>query len=309
MEILPITRFTSRQLAEVQQEEIARWKSLFDWDFSSSAGLISSALDHGLFGGKALIVSGKPVGYCFLICDSGRAIFGSFFLIPGAAERKHAVALLRASVSDVLVDPSILRVEVQLPAADQEILTEVLGEYGFRSFPRIFMSRELPGDPRWEIPPDHEIQTWGPSQLGPSSELLEMAYRDKVDRHIHVQYASVSGCQQFLSDLLRHPGCGIFDPRISLATIHRPTGRLSAFLIGSRVSPRMAHLPQVAVHPDFNGRGIGRSLMAEFMHRSESAGYQSISLNVTETNEHALRLYRGIGLRDSYRFNAFQIQR
>jgi ribosomal-protein-alanine N-acetyltransferase len=57
------------------------------------------------------------------------------------------------------------------------------------------------------------------------------------------------------------------------------------------------HLIRVAVHPDWQGRGIGTRLMAEAMRFFRKTGAQLITLNTQKENERAQWLYSKFGFR------------
>ena len=57
------------------------------------------------------------------------------------------------------------------------------------------------------------------------------------------------------------------------------------------------HLIRVAVHPAWQGQGIGARLLAEAMHFFRQAGARLVTLNTQEENEQAQRLYRKFGFR------------
>ena len=61
-------------------------------------------------------------------------------------------------------------------------------------------------------------------------------------------------------------------------------------------SPQGAHLARLAVHPTWQGRGLGRALVAEGLARlrHEDPGLW-VSVNTEADNEPALRLYAGLG--------------
>jgi GNAT superfamily N-acetyltransferase len=57
------------------------------------------------------------------------------------------------------------------------------------------------------------------------------------------------------------------------------------------------HLIRMAVHPAWQGQGIGTRLVAEAVQFFERAGVELITLNTQEENERAQRLYRKFGFR------------
>jgi ribosomal protein S18 acetylase RimI-like enzyme len=57
-------------------------------------------------------------------------------------------------------------------------------------------------------------------------------------------------------------------------------------------------LARVAVAPSSRGRGHGRALVTAALERARSLGIESMTLNVSEDNEPALRLYTSLGFTD-----------
>ena len=56
-----------------------------------------------------------------------------------------------------------------------------------------------------------------------------------------------------------------------------------------------SHLLNIAVHPAWRGRGIGRALLSECIRRAAGAGASRVFLEVRAGNEAAQRLYRSMG--------------
>jgi ribosomal protein S18 acetylase RimI-like enzyme len=57
------------------------------------------------------------------------------------------------------------------------------------------------------------------------------------------------------------------------------------------------HLVRMAVHPTWQGQGIGIRLLAEALRFFQDAGARRITLNTQEENQRAQWLYRGCGFR------------
>jgi len=71
-----------------------------------------------------------------------------------------------------------------------------------------------------------------------------------------------------------------------------------------------AHITNVAVHPLHRGRGVGRALMGWLLSDAAENGISSLTLEVREDNEPALRLYESLGFqRYGIRKNYYQIER
>lgn len=63
------------------------------------------------------------------------------------------------------------------------------------------------------------------------------------------------------------------------------------------VDADQGHLVRMAVHPAWQGQGIGTRLLADAMRFFRDAGVRRITLNTQEENERAQWLYRGFGFR------------
>lgn len=55
------------------------------------------------------------------------------------------------------------------------------------------------------------------------------------------------------------------------------------------------HITNVAVLPAARGRGLGKSLMAELMQYAANLGVRYLTLEVRQSNEVAIAMYRGLG--------------
>ncbi|MCL4425584.1 MAG: ribosomal protein S18-alanine N-acetyltransferase [Firmicutes bacterium] len=56
-----------------------------------------------------------------------------------------------------------------------------------------------------------------------------------------------------------------------------------------------AHVTNVAVHPDYRGRGVGQALMQELVERALQEGAESMTLEVRVSNLAAQQLYEKLG--------------
>lgn len=62
-----------------------------------------------------------------------------------------------------------------------------------------------------------------------------------------------------------------------------------------------AHVTNLAVHPDYRGRGVGRALMAGLMWLAVCLGAVRMTLEVRVSNEAAIGLYKRLGFRQEGR--------
>jgi ribosomal-protein-alanine N-acetyltransferase len=65
----------------------------------------------------------------------------------------------------------------------------------------------------------------------------------------------------------------------------------------STSDPGHGQLIRIAVHPLWQGKGLGSRLMAEAIRFFQAAGVRHITLNTQEENERAQQMYRRFGFR------------
>ena len=86
------------------------------------------------------------------------------------------------------------------------------------------------------------------------------------------------------------------------------TARLGQRLVGYRIAwfiEDEVHLVNIAVHPDFQSRGVGSRLLTHLLEEALTADKRIVTLEVRESNASAQRFYRSfhfhtIGIRKGY---------
>jgi ribosomal protein S18 acetylase RimI-like enzyme len=169
--------------------------------------------------------------------------------------------------------------------------------------------RGLWNPPRVELPAGLELRPWRDEDLAPAGRLIAEASRDHPDSIINDQYRSTHGSQRFLHNIVRYAGCGVFSAQVSHVVVERRNRELVALVLGSRVSPESGHITQVCVHPDYRRRGLARMLLSVAAFHFMRHGATEISLTVTESNSHAIDLYRAEGYTSAHTFDAAVWQR
>ncbi|HEX5948063.1 MAG TPA: GNAT family N-acetyltransferase [Actinomycetota bacterium] len=93
------------------------------------------------------------------------------------------------------------------------------------------------------------------------------------------------------------------------------TGRIPGGHPRPPLDPDQAHVRMLGVHPDAQGRGIGRRLMESAAEEARRAGKRRITLETTETMRTAQQLYESMGYRrlddlefdDGFRLRTYQL--
>ncbi|MBI1739587.1 MAG: GNAT family N-acetyltransferase [Acidobacteriales bacterium] len=310
MEILDLRHFSSADLRPLLEDEIAIWAQLLSWDYSGSAEMILRYLDSKILPGYAAIERGSVFGYSFFVYEQSKGVIGDLFVRDGGrTPNRHEVEerLLTHVIETLQQSPGIHRVEAQLLAHDTGEVVRPFLQQGFSRHPRVFMTMEIPkqGLAGPALKPDFEIRPWSEQEYQSAAAVITAAYRGHVDADINDQYRTLSGSLRFLNNIVRFPGCGIFDPQASCLVFQKSTRTLIGLILCSQVRPDVGHITQVCVLPEYRSSGLGEALLAATTRNLRDRQFRSISLTVTEANSRAIALYKRIGFMSSRVFDAF----
>jgi len=79
-----------------------------------------------------------------------------------------------------------------------------------------------------------------------------------------------------------------------LVVVHREQKRIAGYVIFWQIGDE-AQVNNVAIHPDFQGRGLGELALRYVLNRMKENGVHFVSLEVRVSNHRALALYRKLG--------------
>jgi len=305
-EILDLRHFSASNLRPVLDEESRLWSDRLRWDYRTSADLLLQYLDSRVLPGYVALENGRISGYVFCVYEEHKAIIGDVFSLSNASAEvegqllRHLIELLRHS-------PGIDRVECQLLLHPHGLHAETFRQAGFKLFRRLFMDLDLSEfeavKRRSPFPEGLKLSAWRENDFHPAGYLIADAYSGHLDSFINDQYRSVGGSLRFLHNIVRFPGCGLFDPPSS-RTLMRTDGSLAGVLLCSRVRDDVGHVTQVCVAKDQRQLGLGRLLIEECAENLRGRGFRGLTLTVTEENTNAVELYRRIGFVEKHSFDA-----
>ena len=310
MEILDLRHFSSVDLRPLLDDEARVWANLLAWDYSGSAEMILRYVDAKILPGYAAIERGRIFGYTFFVYEGSKGVVGDLFVangnrLPNALEVE--LKLLTHVIETLQQSPGIHRVEAQLLAHESGSVARPFLDQGFQRHPRLFMTLNLggilPTAPKTH--PDVEIRRWSEVDYQPAAAVITAAYRGHVDAQINDQYHTLAGSLRFLNNIVRFPGCGLFDAESSFAAVDRKAKNLIGLILCSRVRGDVGHVTQVCVLPEYRSHGIGESLLAASMGGLRKRGFSILSLTVTEANVRAVALYRRLNFESKRIFDAF----
>jgi ribosomal protein S18 acetylase RimI-like enzyme len=310
VEILDLRHFSSTDLRPLLEDEISVWSNALSWDYSGSAEMILRYLDSKILPGYAAVERGSVCGYSFFVYEQSKGVIGDLFVRDGGrtANRQEVEERLLAHVIETLQQsPGIHRVEAQLLAHETGEVVRPFLQQGFSRHPRVFMTMDIPAHAPLaaDIDPAFEIRPWSEPEYQSAAAVITAAYRGHVDSDINDQYRTLSGSLRFLNNIVRFPGCGVFDPRSSYLVFQKATRTMVGLILCSQVRPDVGHVTQICLQPEYRSRGIGEALLAATTKNLRERNFRAISLTVTEANSRAIALYRRIGFAAKRVFDAF----
>ena len=310
MEILDLRHFSSVDLRPLLEDETQLWGRLLSWDYSGSAEMILRYVDAKILPGYAAVDRGRVFGYSFFVYEGSKGVIGDLYVTNGNRlpnAREVELRLLTHVIETLQQSPGIHRVEAQLLAHDANAVSRPFLDTGFQRHARLFMTLAL-GNPASEKVATHaevEIRPWTDGDYQPSAAVITAAYRGHVDAQINDQYHTLSGSLRFLNNIVRFPGCGVFDAESSFVALDRKAKSLIGLILCSRVRSDVGHVTQVCILPEYRSRGIGELLLAATEGSLRKRKFSLLSLTVTEANSGAVALYRRLNFESKRIFDAF----
>jgi ribosomal protein S18 acetylase RimI-like enzyme len=312
MEILDLRHFSSADLRPLIDDETRAWSRLLSWDYTGSAEMVLRYVDAKILPGYAAIDRGRIFGYAFFVYEGNKGVIGDLFVTANNGSRvptqpEVETRLLVHVIETLQQSPGIHRVEAQLLVHESGAVAQPFLQQGFGRHPRLFMVKPLsestPASLR--LPKEIEIRPWTEQDYQPAAAVITAAYRGHVDSDINDQYRTLSGALRFLNNIVRFPGCGLFDAESSFVAVNRSLRSIIGVILCSRVRNDVGHVTQVCLLPEYRSHHIGEALLACSSANLRKRKFSSLSLTVTEANHRAVDLYKRLGFETKRVFDAF----
>jgi len=318
-EILDLRHFSARQLRPLLEREAQVWRQRLRWDYDSATELLLEYLESRILTGFVALDRGRVCGYTFCVFEGNKAVVGDAFAAGHSLVGDVEITrLLLVHILEMLRHaPNVERVEAQMLLFNAGELAAPYAAAGFNICQRLFLecdlrrgttAAQLAAQPHG-MPPELAFSAWSPQDYQPAGELIHAAYAGHADALINDQYRSLHGSLRFLHNIVRFPGCGIFQSQFSWVLRDRRTGAMVGMVLCSRVGPDIGHITQLCVAHAWRHKRIGTLLLQQCAASLIRAGYVAITLTVTEANGPALHLYRQFGFVSRHRFDAMVLDK
>jgi ribosomal protein S18 acetylase RimI-like enzyme len=308
IEVLDLRHFSASALRPLLEEEKELWARSLAWDYGSSADMILRYAEGKILPGYVALQHGLVAGYCFFVYEGSKGVIGDLFVRRGTApERSTEFSLLSHTLATLQQSPGVHRVEAQLLLHEAGTVAEPFLREGFRQYPRLFMVLPLEAatKPRQiAMPVGVEIRRWSEPDYHPAAAAITASYAGHIDADINDQYRSPNGSLRFLNNIVRFPGCGVFDNAASFVAIDQSSRALVGLILCSRVQEGVGHVTQICVVPEWRGRKLGEALLRMTMAELQRRQFSKLTLTVTQNNR-AVELYRRLGFGIGRVFDAF----
>jgi len=315
LEILDLRHFSARQLRPLLETESRLWEQRLRWNYKSSTELLLQYLDSRILPGFVALDRGRICGFTFCVYEAQKAVVGDAFAVANDPAQMLQItqSLLHQLLQLLQHSPGIQRVESQLLLYDAGSIDEPFLASGFAMYPRLFMEYDL--TPSHEpartsnLPAHIELLSWSSDHYQAAAELIHESYIGHIDARINDQYCSLHGSLRFLHNIVRFPGCGVFDPEASWVLRDKHSGALIGMLLCSRVANDVAHITQLCVATAYRRQRLGIVLLEHCIAHLSRAGFAAITLTVTEANHQAVKLYQDSGFFIRHRFDAMVLDK
>ena len=315
VEILDLRHFSAASLRPLLDAESRLWSERLEWDYRASADLLLQYLDSRVLPGYVAIENGRVAGYLFCVYEEHKAVIGDVFATTPQNSEATAtdieLRLLESLIELLQNSPGVDRIESQLLLHAHGMHAGAFRAGGFDIYRRLFMRLDLKALPpgKTSLPNDISMRPWHEDDFSAAAHLISGAYQGHLDSHINDQYRTVAGSLRFLHNIVRFPGCGLFDNPASRVLVRSGTNEVVAILLCSRVREGVAHVTQLCVANPERGRGLGRILIENCAAQLRGRGFHALTLTVTEANETAVALYRHAGFEVRHTFDAMLWER
>lgn len=311
LDILDLRHFSATDLKPLLAAETAEWNRRLNWDYRTSTDLILHYLESRVLPGYVAVQDSRVIGYVFCVYEEAKAVIGDVYAVDTPDGRFSAKEIERQLLEHLIEmlenSPGTERIEAQLLLHPSGTLAGVFRAAGFDIFRRDFMQLGLEGHKRTakqEPPAGMLMRPWNEEDFTPAAHLIANAYAGHLDSRINDQYQSLGGSMRFLHNIIRFPGCGRFDAAASRVLMQEKTREIKGVLLCSEVKEDVAHITQVCVAQEWQGRGLGALMIEDCAAYLCRRRFKAVTLTVTQKNVGAVRLYDRLGFTRLHAFDA-----
>ncbi|MGW8179699.1 MAG: GNAT family N-acetyltransferase, partial [bacterium] len=288
MEVVALPGASVDHLGELFQEEERQWQRQLSWDYGPTLQLVKKLLSSGALPGFLLMDGREAVGYTYFVYDRPVGFIGGLYVLDSFADAASYNPLIEKTVNTMCGLKNIARIESQVMPLNFEFAGK-FAKLGFKVSPRYFLSASLSSSSvanavqAQEGIDDFKIWSWRPELMVSAVEVIYDSYVASPDVGLCRDYQSRVGCKRFLKNLIDSPTCGSFCQKTTRVAMDK-NGRLCGILLATRINSETGMIPQLSVRRDCQGKGVGSSLLAEYIKAAAAENLERVSLSVLAWN-------------------------
>lgn len=272
------------RMAAVYRTEAERWSSALEWDTAKDWVELERARLLGTATGVAVIDDADVVhGWSYYLVHHRTLQIGAFV---SDSEPAAQLMLQRVLAPDVL---QAVDAVTFFAFADAQGLAAALRSLGLSVDRYWYLGRDLQ---RAAPTPLAGMRLWREDDLLATAELFGRAYDRADEARPFAPHGTAAEWTEYAAQLTRGAGCGSL---LSQACLCLPGGpnRLQGVALVTRIAQSTAHLAQLVVDPQMQGRRIGIQLLEFACAAATQAGCRRLTLLVGGRNSRARSLYEG----------------
>ena len=158
--------------------------------------------------------------------------------------------------------------------------------------------------PQIHLPPGFEMTPWSTNLIHKHGEAIFKSFKDSIDAQYFVTFTQQSRCEDFMRYVANNTG---FLPSATwllrektgsgaARLLHLPGAyKLAGTIQGLINQEFIGAIQNVGILPEYRGRGLSKLLLYYCLWGYQQAGLKTVQLEVTQTNDVAINLYKKIG--------------
>ena len=152
--------------------------------------------------------------------------------------------------------------------------------------------------PLYQLPDDYRLVAWNDRLVNDHAEVKYQSFRGELDSQVFPCLGEYEGCAKLMREICNRDG---FLPEATWLAEYVGAGPRRTEYCGTiqavRTHKNRANIQNIGVVPFHRGRSIGTALILAALTGFQYLGIPRIGLEVTASNEDAVRLYRRLGFR------------
>lgn len=281
------------EMSAVYDAEARRWRDGLAWETDATWALVEQSRQRGVVPGfVARDDDGRICGWSFHLQHRHTLQIGG--LSAATADATHALV-------DAVLDSAEARRASRAMAftlSGAPGLETCLGARGFQLGTYRYMERTLavaarPDRRELRSPAGYLLRVWRSADAPAVTNVMASAYGAADRLRPFGGEGRVEDWAEYLTQLTTEIGCGRFCGRHSF--VAAGTRGVDGAALITDLGGRTSHLAQLVVAPAAHGRGLGRWLLAEAIDNAARAGFERMTLLVSERNHVARALYERLG--------------